>query len=347
MMNTGEQRRVNRRIVLAARPLGKPKTSDFRLETVPVPKPANGQVLLRTIFLSLDPYMRGRMNDGPSYAAQVALNDVLVGGTVCRVEASRHADFRAGDLVLASSGWQDYAVFDGTGITKLDPDLTPSSLALGVLGMPGFTAYMGLLDIGAPQPGETVVVAAATGAVGSVVGQIARIQGSLAIGIAGGPEKCRYAVEVLGFDACIDHHAPDLSQQLLEACPRGIDVYFENVGGDVLQAVLPLLNPRARIPLCGLIAHYNAGGLPAGPDHLPLLMSTLLSRRIRMQGFIIFADYGPRFGEFFAQMSAWLRAGRITYREDLVEGLENAPSAFMGLLEGRNFGKLVVRVSGD
>ncbi len=346
-MDVGEHQRVNRRIVLAARPVGRPKTSDFRLETVPVPEPADGQVLLRTIYLSLDPYMRGRMHDGPSYAASVALDDVLVGGTVCRVAASRHADFRVGDLVLASSGWQDYAVSDGTGVTKLDPGLAPPSLALGVLGMPGFTAYMGLLDIGAPQPGETVVVAAATGAVGSVVGQIAKIQGSRAIGIAGGPEKCRYAVEVLGFDACLDHSAPDLPQRLREACPGGIDVYFENVGGEVFLAVLPLLNAKARIPLCGLIAHYNAVGLPAAPDRLPGLMGTLLTRRIKVQGFIITLDYGPRFGEFFTQMSAWLRAGRIKYREDVVEGLDNAPAAFIGLLEGRNFGKLVIRVSGD
>jgi NADPH-dependent curcumin reductase CurA len=206
---------------------------------------------------------------------------------------------------------------------------------------------MGLLDIGEPKPGETVVVAAATGAVGSVVGQIAKIKGCRTIGMAGGPDKCRYAVEVLGFDACLDHRAPDLPGRLREACPSGIDVYFENVGGEVFEAVLPLLNPRARVPLCGLGAHYNDYELPAGPDRLPMLMSTLLKRRIKVQGFIIFSDYGPRFGEFFTQMSAWLHEGRVTYREDVVDGLQNAPEAFIGLLEGRNFGKLVIRVGGD
>jgi NADPH-dependent curcumin reductase CurA len=345
-MSTGAHERANRRIVLAARPTGRPKATDFRLETVPVPEPEDGELLLRTLYLSLDPYMRGRMHDGPSYAAPVALGDVMVGGTVCRVEVSRHPGFQEGDLVLAANGWQDYAVSDGQGITTIDPAVAPPSFALGVLGMPGFTAYMGLLDIGAPQPGETVVVAAATGAVGSLVGQIAKITGSRAVGIAGGAEKCRYAVDVLGFDACLDHQAPDLPQRLREVCAGGIDVYFENVGGAVFDAVLPLLNPRARVPVCGLIAHYNAEGLPAGPDRLPLLMSTILTRRIRMQGFIIFADYGPRFGEFQAQMRAWLAAGRITYREDIVEGLEHAPESFIGLLEGRNFGKLVVRVTG-
>jgi NADPH-dependent curcumin reductase CurA len=346
-MGTDEHERVNRRIVLAARPTGRPKSTDFRLETVPVPEPVDGQMLLRTVYLSLDPYMRGRMHDGPSYAEPVALGGVMVGGTVCRVESSLRAGFSVGDLVLAYSGWQDYAISEGTDITKLDPSLDPPSLALGVLGMPGFTAYMGLLDIGQPKPGETVVVAAATGAVGSVVGQIAKINGCRVIGIAGGQDKCRYAVEVLGFDVCLDHRAPSLAHQLREACPGGIDVYFENVGGAVFQAVLPLLNPRARVPLCGLVAQYNADDLPAGPDHLPMLMGMLLSRRIKVQGFIIFSDYGPRFGEFFAQMSEWLSTGRITYREDVVEGLENAPDAFMGLLEGRNFGKLVIRVAGS
>ena len=346
-MATGEHKRVNRRIVLAARPTGKPKSTDFRLESVPVPEPASGQVLLRTVYLSLDPYMRGRMQEGPSYAEPVKVGDVMVGGTVSRVEASQHADFAAGDLVLASSGWQEYVVADGAGITKIDQALTPPSLALGVAGMPGFTAYMGLLDIGEPKPGETVVVAAATGAVGSVVGQIAKIKGCRAVGIAGGLDKCRYAVEELGFDVCLDHRAPDLARRLGEACPSGVDVYFENVGGDIFEAVLPLLNPRARVPLCGLLAHYNDQELPAGPDRLPMLMSTLLKRRIKVQGFIVFSDYGPRFGEFFTQMSAWLREGRIAYREDVVDGLENAPEAFIGLLEGRNFGKLVIRVDGD
>ena len=249
--------------------------------------------------------------------------------------------------MLGYSGWQDFALSDGTGLNKLGDDVQLASRALGVLGMPGFTAYMGLLDIGQPKPGETVAVAAASGAVGSLVGQIARIQGARAVGIAGGADKCRYVVEELGFDACIDHRAADFAQQLAAACPDGIDVYFENVGGAVFDAVLPLLNTKARIPVCGLIADYNATALPPGPDRLGLLARTILTRRIKMQGFIIFDDYGPRYGEFFTQMSEWLKDGKIKFREDIVDGLENAPRAFSGLLEGKNFGKLVVRVAPD
>lgn len=335
----------NRRIVLQQRPHGAPDDQTFRLTEEPVPQPQEGQVLLRTLFLSLDPYMRGRISDAPSYAAPVAVGDVMVGGTVSRVEASRHPDFPVGTLVLGYSGWQDYALSDGAGLNKLDGDVEQSSRALGVLGMPGFTAYMGLLDIGQPKAGETVVVAAASGAVGSMVGQIAKIKGARAVGIAGGADKCRYVVEELGFDACIDHRAPDFAQQLAAACPDGIDVYFENVGGAVFDAVLPLLNTKARIPVCGLIADYNATALPAGPDRLGLLARTILTKRLRMQGFIIFDDYGHRYGEFFAQMSAWLNEGKIKFREDIVDGLENAPQAFRGLLEGKNFGKLVIRVA--
>jgi NADPH-dependent curcumin reductase CurA len=289
--------------------------------------------------------MRGRMSDAPSYAAHVEIGEVMVGGTVARVEASEHADYKPGDLVLSYSGWQDYALSDGKGLTKLDAKLGKPSYALGVLGMPGFTAYMGLLDIGQPQAGETVVVAAATGAVGSVVGQIAKLKGCRVVGIAGGADKCKYAVEELGFDACIDHRAADFPQQLAAACDKGIDVYFENVGGAVFNAVLPLLNLHARVPVCGLIANYNAAGKPEGPDHLPGLMGKLLVRRIKMQGFIIF-DYYHRYQEFFKDMSGWLAAGKIKFREDIVDGLENAPQAFIGLLEGKNFGKLVIR-AGD
>jgi NADPH-dependent curcumin reductase CurA len=304
-------------------------------------------VLLRTVFLSLDPYMRGRMSDAASYAAPVAIGSTMVGATVCRVETSQHADYAVGDWVLAYTGWQDYAVSDGTGLTKLDPKLAQPSYALGVLGMPGFTAYMGLLDIGAPKAGETVVVAAATGAVGSVVGQIAKLKGCRVVGIAGGAQKCKSAVDDLGFDACIDHHSPDLADLLASACPKGIDVYFENVGGKVFDAVLPLLNSAARVPVCGLIANYNATTLPDGPDRSPLLMRTLLTKRIRMQGFIIFDDYGHRYPEFAKDMGQWLQQGKVTFREDIVDGLENAPQAFTGLLEGKNFGKLIVRVAAD
>ena len=342
-----DQTIVSRRIVLGSRPVGAPTANNFRLEEARLPAPATGQLLLRTLFLSLDPYMRGRMSDAPSYAAPVALGEVMVGTTVSRVEASRHPDFAEGDLVLAQSGWQSRALSDGQRLLKLDPQLEHPSLALGVLGMPGFTAYMGLLEIGQPQPGETVVVGAASGAVGAVVGQIAKLKGCRVVGIAGGADKCGYVVDELGFDACIDRRRDDFAQRLAAACGKGIDVYFESVGGAVFDAVLPLLNSRARIPLCGLIAHYNDRALPSGPDRLALLTRTLLSKRIKMQGFIIFDDYGHRYSEFFAQMSAWLAAGQITFREDLVDELDNAPEAFIGLLEGRNFGKLIVRVAAD
>jgi NADPH-dependent curcumin reductase CurA len=338
---------INRQVRLASRPVGAPTAANFHIATSSVPSAGPGQVLLRTVLLSLDPYMRGRMSDAASYAAPVAIGATMVGATVCRVESSHHADYAVGDWVLAYTGWQDYAVSDGTGLTKLDPKLAPPSYALGVLGMPGFTAYMGLLDIGAPKAGETVVVAAATGAVGSVVGQIAKLKGCRVVGIAGGAQKCASAVEDLGFDACIDHHSPDLPALLAAACPNGIDVYFENVGGKVFDAVLPLLNSAARVPVCGLIANYNATTLPDGPDRSPLLMRTLLTKRIRMQGFIIFDDYGHRYPEFAKDMGQWLQQGKVTFREDIVDGLENAPQAFIGLLEGKNFGKLIVRVAAD
>ena len=337
----------NRQIQLASRPVGAPTPANFHLATSGVPSAGPGQVLLRTVFLSLDPYMRGRMSDAASYAASVAIGATMVGATVCRVETSQHADFVAGDWVLAYTGWQDYAVSDGTGLTKLDPVLSRPSYALGVLGMPGFTAYMGLLDIGAPKAGETVVVAAATGAVGSVVGQIAKLKGCRVVGIAGGARKCAAAVEELGFDACVDHHSPALATLLAAACPAGIDVYFENVGGKVFDAVLPLLNISARVPVCGLISNYNATQLPEGPDRSALLMRTLLTKRIRMQGFIIFDDYGHRYPEFARDMGQWLTQGKIKFREDIVDGLENAPQAFIGMLEGKNFGKLIVRVAKD
>ena len=336
---------INRRIVLARRPQGAPVPEDFRLEQSAIPTPAQGQLLLRTLHLSLDPYMRGRMSDTPSYAPPVALGEVMVGGTVNRVEQSLHPDFQVGDLVVGyASGWQDYALSDGTGLIRLDPDMAQPSTALGVLGMPGFTAYMGLLDIGAPKAGETVVVAAATGAVGSVVGQIAKLRGCRIVGIAGGADKCRYAVEELGFDACLDHQQPELAARLAEACPAGIDVYFENVGGAVFEAVLPLLNDNARVPLCGLISQYNLEGATTGQDRQGLLLRTLLTRRIKLQGFIIFADYGHRLGEFQQAMGAWLKNGQIKYREDVVQGLEKAPAAFIGMLKGANFGKLVVQL---
>lgn len=339
-----QTRQQNRSFRLASRPHGAPTPDNFRLETGPVPEAGDGQVLLRTVYLSLDPYMRGRMSAGPSYATPVEIDDVMCGGTVCRVEASRHPNYQPGDWVLAYTGWQDFAVSDGQGLQKLAADMAHPSHALGILGMPGFTAYMGLLDIGQPKSGETLVVAAATGPVGATVGQIGKLKGCRVVGIAGGVEKCRHAVETLGFDACLDHHRDDLAAALADACPQGIDVYFENVGGKVFDAVLPRLNTGARIPVCGVIAQYNSTSLPDGPDRLPLLLDTILRKRMRMQGFIISLDYGHRYAEFYRDMNAWYRDGRIKYREQIVDGLEQAPQAFIGLLEGKNFGKLVIQV---
>jgi len=268
-----------------------------------------------------------------------------VGGTVCRIESSRHPDFRKGEWVLAYSGWQDYALSEGSGLTRLGENPQNPSYALGVLGMPGFTAYMGLLDIGQPKSGETLVVAAATGPVGATVGQIGKMYGCHVVGVAGGSEKCKYAKEVLGFDACINHKDLDFAQQLGQCCANGIDIYFESVGGKILDGVLPLLNTKARIPVCGLISHYNATQLPDGPDRLSLLMRTILVKRLRVQGFIIFDDYGHRYDEFAKDMSQWVSKGQIKYREHVVDGLARAPNAFIGMLEGQNFGKLVVRVN--
>jgi hypothetical protein len=336
----------NRRIVLASRPKGAPTEENFRLEEVPLPKPGEGELLLRSVYLSLDPYMRGRMSDAASYAEPVQIGQTMVGSTLNRVVESRHSGYKAGDWVLAYSGWQDYALSDGSGLTNLGQNPQHPSYTLGVLGMPGFTAYMGLLDIGQPQAGETLVVAAATGPVGATVGQIGKIKGCRVVGVAGGADKCRYAVEELGFDACIDHRADDFAEQLAAACPDGIDVYFENVGGKVLDVVLPLLNNFARIPVCGLVSQYNASSLPQGPDRMGLLMGQALVKRLKIQGFIVF-DYQSRFGEFFPQMSEWVAGGEVKYREEIVDGLEQAPQAFMGMLEGKNFGKLVVRVGAD
>ena len=338
-----QSKTTNRRIVLASRPHGEPTAANFRFDTVPVPELTDGQVLLRTVYLSLDPYMRGRMNAGPSYAPAVEIGAPMVGATVSRVAATKNPAFAVGDWVASYAGWQDYVVSDGKGIIKLGDPAQPS-LALGVLGMPGFTAYMGLLDIGKPQPGETVVVAAAAGAVGSAVGQIAKLKGCRAVGIAGGPEKCRYVVEELGFDACLDHHDPQLAQKLAAACPQGIDVYFENVGGAVLRAVLPLLNTYARIPLCGTIAHYNEASFPAGPDWSGALMGTFLVKRVTVKGFIIFDDYGSRYPEFLKQMGEWVAEGKVRSREHRIAGLENAAAGLMGMLKGENFGKAVVDV---
>lgn len=306
-----------------------------------MPVAQDGEVLRRTIYLSLDPYMRGRMNDARSYAPPVALGDVMVGGTVSDVIESRHPSFTKGDLVVGLDGWQEYASSPPQGLRKLDPRIAPISTALGVLGMPGLTAYVGLLDIGRAKSGETVVVSAASGAVGAVVGQIARLKGCRAVGIAGSAGKCDYIVSELGLDAAVNHGDADFREALRRACPNGIDVYFENVGGAVFAAVLPLINRGARIPLCGQISQYNATEPAPAPNLGPLLVNRAL-----IQGFIVL-DHVDRFGAFLAECSAWVRSGELRYREDIVSGLRAAPQAFIGLLEGRNFGKLLVRVSSD
>ena len=332
---------MNRQVLLRRRPTGRPVADDFEIVDAPVPPLADGDVLRRTIYLSLDPYMRGRMNDGPSYATPVALGHVMVGRTVAHVVESRHRSINPGDFVAANDGWQSYGVSNGKDLQKLDPARAPISTALGVLGMPGLTAYVGLLDIGQPKPGETVVVSAGAGAVGSVVGQIARIKGCRAVGVAGGAAKCDHVVRELGFDACVDHKRGDLKDTLAAACPGGIDVYFDNVGGDVLKAVFRLMNQNARIPLCGTISDYNATEPPPGPNLRPLLV-----KRAMIKGFIVF-DHNDRAPAFFTDCAAWLREGKLKYREDIVEGIDNAPAAFLKLFDGGNVGKLLVRVSPD
>ncbi|WP_101927202.1 MULTISPECIES: NADP-dependent oxidoreductase [Luteimonas] len=336
---------LNTRIVLAARPRGAPTDTDFRREQVPLASPRNGQVLLRNRWLSLDPYMRGRMNAGRSYAAPIEVGDVMDGATVSEVVESLHPAWSPGDLVLAHAGWQTHAVVDGEALRrKLDPDGVPLSTALGVYGMPGFTAYAGLREIGKPQHGETLVVAAASGPVGATVGQIARQAGARVVGIAGGAEKVAHVRDDLGFDVALDHRADDFAAQLAAACPDGIDVYFENVGGKVFDAVLPLLNDFARIPVCGLVAHYNDTAPPAGPDRVPQLMGLILSRHLTVRGFIQH-DFIQLYPEFLREMGRWLQDGRIRYREDVIDGLDNAPAGLIGLLQGRNFGKLLVRIA--
>jgi NADPH-dependent curcumin reductase CurA len=332
---------VNRQVLLVNRPTGEPAEGDFALTEAPVPEPGAGQFLCRTVYLSLDPYMRGRMSARASYAKPAELGQVMVGGTVSEVVRSNHSTYRQGDLVLGYFGWQEYAVSDGKGLRKIDPGLGPISYSLGVLGMPGMTAYCALLDIGRPQPGETVVVSAASGAVGSVVGQIAKVRGCRAVGVAGSEVKCAYVVHELGFDACINHRTEDLGEALSRACAGGIDVYYDNTAGPILEAVLRHLNVGARIPLVGLISQYNAATPPPGPNLMPLLV-----KRALIQGFLVGDHEGER-ERFLRNVSGWLKAGQLKYREDVVQGLENAPRAFLRLFRGENFGKLLVQVSPD
>ena len=331
-------------IRLARRPIGEPKDSDFTFATVELPALGENEVLLRTIHLSLDPYMRGRMSDAKSYAEPVAIGDVMVGATVCEVVESRSERRSPGDIVVAGAGWQTHAVVDARETRVLDRGSAPISTALGVLGMPGFTAYAGLLEIGKPRAGETVVVAAATGPVGSAVGQIAKLKGARAVGIAGGPEKVAALTDEFGFDAALDHRSPTFREELAAATPDGVDVYFENVGGHVGAAVLRRLNTYARVPVCGLVAGYNDTKAPEGPDRFPGFMSQVLVRSLTVRGFIQHEFVPTHYGQFLTEMGEWVREGVVRYREDIVQGLENAPEAFRGLLAGRNFGKLVIQV---
>ena len=334
-----------KQIVLASRPKGLPTRENFRLEEAPMPELPQGGLLLRVLYLSLDPYMRGRMDDRKSYAKPVGLDEVMTGESVCEVIASDQAGYHVGDIVLAPTGWRTHAASAGKSLRKLDPALAPIATGLGVLGMPGFTAYAGLYLIGKPKPGETVVVAAASGPVGSLVGQLAKLAGMRAVGIAGSAEKCRAVVEEFRFDAAVDHRASDFDEKLAAACPKGIDVYFENVGGAVWQAVLPLLNNFARVPVCGLIAQYNAAGPAPGPNLLPATMRAVLSKSLTLRGYINYEFAAEHYPAFLRTVGAGIADGRIRYREDITDGLENAPAAFIGMLQGRNFGKALVRVA--
>jgi len=332
---------MNHQIRLKSRPVGEPTSANFEIADAPVPEVKDGDVLRRTIYLSLDPYMRGRMSDAPSYATPVSVGGVMVGHTVSEVIESRNPAFAAGDFVTGYDGWQSHGLSNGKELRKLDPKAAPISTAIGVLGMPGMTAFVGLMDIGRPKAGETVVVSAASGAVGAVVGQLAKIKGCRAVGVAGSADKCKYVVEELGFDACINYKTDDLLPALKAACPNGVDVYFENVGGALFAAILRVINKGARIPLCGIISEYNATGNPAGPNLRPLLVNRAL-----IQGFIV-SDHNDRAPAFIQEVAPLVMSGKLKFREDIVDGLDNAPEAFIGLLAGKNFGKLMVRVSPD
>lgn len=331
------------RIVLAARPDGEPTAEHFRTESAVLPDLQPGDVLLETLYLSIDPYQRARMNAVKTYAPRVEIGERMVGGTVSRVLESTEDAFRPGDVVVSSAGWQTHSVERADTLHKLDPDAAPISTALGVLGMPGFTAYAGMHNIGKPKPGETVVVAAATGPVGSVVGQLAKIAGARAVGIAGGPHKVKL-LEELGFDAAIDHRADDFADQLAAATPDGIDVYFENVGGRVFEAVLPRLNFYGRVPLCGLVTGLNGAVLPEEAYRLSELMRAALSKSLTIRGFIMSEFFAEQMPQFRAQMAQWLREGKVQYREDITDGLQSAPQVLAGVLRGDNFGKAIIRV---
>ncbi len=334
------------RIILAQRPEGMPDESHLKLETAPMPEPRDGQVLLRTIYLSLDPYMRSRMSAAKSYAQSVEIGKVMEGGTVCEVVESKHPDWKGGEFVLGHIGWQSHAAVDPKGLRRLDPNDAPISTAVGILGMPGFTAFAGMVEHGRPKAGETIVVSAASGAVGQMVGQLSKHWGLRVVGVAGAKEKCDFVVNELGFDACVSHQSDTLKDDLAAACPDGVDIYWENVGGKVQEAVLPLFNDFARMPVCGVISQYNASGAPQGVDNLPGFMRVILTKRLSVRGFIQF-DHADRFKEFMTDIAPLVKSGRIKYREDIVQGLDKAVGAFQGLLTGKNFGKMLVQVGED
>lgn len=328
----------NTQILFARRPEGAVTEDHFDIVKTPVREPGEGEVLRRTLYLSVDPYMRGRMSTQKSYVEGATLGDVMVGQTVSEVIASRNPRFAVGDIVLTQDGWQAYGISEGKGLRKIDPSAAPVSWSLGVLGMVGLTAYVGLLDIGKPKEGETVVVSAAAGAVGSIAVQIAKLKGCRVVGIAGSNEKRAYVINELGADECINYKTDDLHASLKEACPKGIDVYVDNVGGAVLEAVLRRVNVHARIPVIGLISQYNADKLPPGPN-----LGSVLVNRLLIQGMIVF-DHTDRLPDFLRDMSQWLREGKIKVREDVIDGLENAPRAFVGLFKGENIGKRIVKL---
>ena len=333
---------MNRRILLAARPVGFPKDSDFKLVEAPVPTPRDGQILVRSIYLSVDPYMRGRMNDVKSYAPPVQIGEVMGGGVVARVVGTKNPAFKEGDIVEGMFGWQDYAVSNGQGVRKIDPTLAPISTALGVLGMPGLTAYFGLLEIGNPQPGETVVVSGAAGAVGSLVGQIAKIRGCRVVGIAGADDKIAYLTDELGFDGAFNYKTvSDYYEKLKELCPKGIDVYFDNVGGEITDAVFRLINTKARISICGQISQYNLEKPEMGPR---LILTMLLVKQAKAEGFLVF-QFIDKYPQGLMQMAEWIKQGKLKYKEDIEHGIENTPRAFIAMLKGRNVGKQLVKVS--
>jgi NADPH-dependent curcumin reductase CurA len=329
----------NKRVVLASRPSGWVSEDNFRIEAVPIPQPKDGEVLVKNLWLSLDPYMRGRLNEGKSYAARQEIGEVMIGGTAGEVVESKNPKFAAGDKVVGMLGWQQYGCSDGKGLNKVDASRAPLSAYLGVLGMPGVTAWVGLLDICQPKAGETVLVSAASGAVGSAVGQIAKLKGCRAVGIAGGSAKCDYVVKELGFDACVDYKAGRLHEDLKAALPSGVDCYFENVGGEILDAVLRRMNPFSRIAVCGLISQYNA----TEPYGVKAIQS-ILTNRIKVQGFIV-SDRMELWGKALPDLVAWVASGKIKYRESVIEGLENAPRGLVSLLKGGNFGKQLVRLA--